>query len=370
VGGQRVSRRLFCEGAAISLIAPAVEGCGQARGPALPGSRFFVFGEGDRQKLLYRQGVLSDLKTGDIVWRRPVSGERFCASETAVDVTTDGKPLRIREDEAGVWLGNELIAFGTKINRPRFEGMRHAARLRALHHELLVNIVDGAPVPNLFVYGRPWRRDAAMMAMCLARTGNLHLIKDWILGLDTVFDGNAGVEEPDNIGQTMYLLALAKAPARHPLIARALAEAARLRERDHISGSTDGSVHAAYQTLWLKHGLGALGLPDNFEVPWALDHYRSLVWWMPKGGVPYPTRFRDRARSDYPYLAWAEAHYWNLDPPTLPDADSFPQTWEANAAAVDYTKMDAAGQDWARARVAGPHGWHAAEAFLYLEKQG
>ena len=364
-----LDRRSFCAGAAVALIAPAVAGCGANSAAALPGSRFFVFGEGDRTKLIYRAGTLTELKTGRIVWRRAVSRENFRASETAVDLVADGETIRLREDDAGVWVGNDLVAFGSKISRPRFDGHRHAARLRALHHEVLVNIVGGAPVPNLFVYRRPWRRDAAMMAMCLARTGNLDLISNWVLGLDTVFDGNAGVEEPDNIGQTMYLLALAKAPKDHPLIGRSLAEAQRMRRGDHIAGSTDGAVHAAYQTLWLKHGLGALGMRDDFHAPWAFDHYRSLAWWAAKGGLPYPVRFRAQTCADYPYLAWAEAHYWNLDTPPLPHVDDFPQTWEANAAAADYAKMNVAAPDWARARVAGPHGWHAAEAFLYLEAQ-
>lgn len=363
-----IARRSFCAGAAACLIAPALEGCGARGEPSLPGTRFFVFGEGDRRKLLYRRGVVSDLKTGEIVWRRTVSHETFRASETAVDVVADGKPVRMREDDAGVWIGHDLVAFGKKINRPRFEGSPHAGRLRALHHELLVNIVDGVPLPNLFVYANPWRRDAAMMAMCLERTGNLHLVKDWILGLDTVFDGNAGIEEPDNIGQTLYLLALARAPKDHPLIARARAEISKFRKGDHISGSTDGRVHAAYQTLWLKFGLKSLGLPDELGMSWRPDHYRSLAWWMPKAGFPYPTRFREAMRSDYPYLDWAEAHYWRLDPPAMPDADTFPQTWEKNGAEADYARMRVVGEDWANARVAGPHGWHAAEAFLYLEK--
>jgi hypothetical protein len=273
--------------------------------------------------------------------------------------------VRLREDDNGIWIGNDRIVSGGGIRRPRFDGSAHAGRLRALHHEILVNIVGGVPLPNLFVYDKPWRRDAAVMAMCLEKTGNLGLIAPWIKSLDSVFDSNAGVEEPDNIGQTLYLLALAEA-RDHPLIARAVHQAARFRKGNHISGLTDGSTHPAYQTAWLKTGLRALRLPDAYRIPWTADHYRSLAWWMPDGGMAYPLRFGARNSRDYPYLAWAEAHYWNGSPPGLPDADTFPQTWEANGAAADYRKMEPVDPAWADARIAGPHGWHAAEAFLYL----
>jgi hypothetical protein len=344
-------------------MAPTVTGCGGEAAP-LPSSRFFVFGEGNRRKLLYRGGRLTDIKTGEIVWQAAATREIIRAGKTAVDVISAGARTRLREDERGIWIDNDRIVSDGDIKRPKFDGP-HAARLRALHHEVLVNVVDGVPLPNLFVYDKPWRRDAAMMAMCLEKTGNLGLITAWIRSLDSVFDRNAGVEEPDNIGQTLYLLALAGAHD-HPLVARAVKETARFRRDDAIAGLTDGGVHAAYQTAWLKIGLQALRLPDAYRVPWRPDHYRSLAWWMSDGGLPYPLRFSAKNARDYPYLAWAEAHYWNSEPPVMPDADAFPQTWEANGAAADYRKMQPVDATWARARIAGPHGWHAAEAFLYL----
>ena len=70
--------------------------------------------------------------------------------------------------------------------------------MRVLRHEILINIVNGKPVPNLFVYPKPWYRDAATMCMCLKKTGNLHLVEDWILGLKEPFDrNNDGDCEPD-----------------------------------------------------------------------------------------------------------------------------------------------------------------------------
>lgn len=362
-----MNRRAFCVQAAAGL---ALAGCGASTAFPLPATRYFLFGEGDRRKLLYKRGTLTDLASGEVVWRSPVAAERYRATHTAVEVETGGRLVSIREDESGIWVGKERIVEGGAIRRPDFAGHRHAERLRALHHEILVNIVGGKPLPNLIVYRKAWRRDAAMMAMCLAATGNLDLIRPWVLGLKDVFEGNANEDEPDNIGQTLYLLGLVGAPKKHPLVEASLEAVRRFRHGDHIAGITDNALHPDYQTLWLKSGLKAMGLPDPYRPPWSLDHYRSLVWWAPKGGLPYPLRFGGAVRAAFPYLAWAEAHYWGEAPPALPDADAFPQTWEADAGEADYARMKVIGTDWADARVAGPHGWHAAEAFLYLLRRG
>ena len=85
-----------------------------------------------------------------------------------------------------------------------------------------MNVVEGRPVPNLFVYKKPWYRDGAMMAMCLAATGNLDVICDWILGLREVFDrNNSGETEADNPGQLLYLVSLVS-DKHHPVVPRTL----------------------------------------------------------------------------------------------------------------------------------------------------
>jgi hypothetical protein len=366
--GISLSRRAFVlQSVTGAISAPQLlVGCGKTPTFALPASRFFIFGEGDRRKLLYKRGTLLDLHSGEIVWHRPINAERFLASETAVEIETTDGWIRVSEDDKGVWIGKERIASGTAISRPTFEPSPQAGRLRALHHEILVNLVKGEPLPNLFAYSKPWRRDAAMVAMCLAKTGNLDLIKPWVLSLQTVFDLNANVEESDNLGQNLYLLGIMGASRQHPLVEKTLEEALRFTNKRAITGITDGAEHTVYQTLWMKMGLKTMNLRDSYEVPFKLDHYGSLVWWLPQYQLPFPFKFDAATAANYPYLSWAEAHYWNSSPPPLPATNMFPQTWEANASEADYGKMEIVGSDWAKARVSGPHSWHAAEAFLYL----
>jgi hypothetical protein len=333
----------------------------------MPTTRYFIFGEGDRPKLLYCRGRLQNLRTGEVVWQDSVIQERILASRTRIELVTKSGLVVIREDEKGIWLNNRKIFFGASINRPDFEPSPHAGRLRALHHEILVNIVDGAPLPNLLVYPGAWRRDASMAAMVLARTGNLQLIDPWIRGLDAFFDGNAGINEPDNIGQTLFLLGAVGA-RDHPLIAAAPGVVESVRKGQSISGLTDGKVHSVYQTLWLIKGLQAIGKPAPFNPPLALDHYANLAWWSAMRPVPFPYGFSSRATAAFPYLSWAECHSFRLAPPALPGPDAFPQSWEARSAKADWSKLTGLGLgDWAKAGILGPHIWHAAEAFCYLQ---
>jgi hypothetical protein len=55
---------------------------------------------------------------------------------------------------------------------------------------MLISILESEPVPNCFVYKKAWRRDGAMMAMCLEKTGNTGLKKNWVLGLNDPYDHN------------------------------------------------------------------------------------------------------------------------------------------------------------------------------------
>jgi len=107
----------------------------------------------------------------------------------------DGMEVNITENEAGVFICEEdlevmLEGTNSPVILPAFEGHRYSEILKVLHQEILINIYDSKPVPNYFVYRIPWRRDAAMMAMCLEKTGNHDLIRDWVMGIKDPYDHN------------------------------------------------------------------------------------------------------------------------------------------------------------------------------------
>lgn len=339
-----------------------------------PPTPFFIFGMGPRRKLLYREGALYDVAKREMLFSWDVRRELVTPERCRVLLELrDGGEAVIREDEEGIFVeekgGVRSLEEEKPVSLPDFAGNEHAALLRTLHQEMLVNVIPAGPTPNIFVYPRPWYRDAAMVCMCLEKTGNLDLVADWIRGLCDPFDRQNGVEEPDNLGQLLYMISLV-ADASHPLVPRVLKEAERFRRGDRIEGPTDGGPKPVYQTKWLKLGLKGLGLEDSWEIPRVHDPY-SALFWMDYCDEHVPTDgFGERSRALYPYLGWAEDHFHNRAPAGLPGEGDYPLTWEAEAAKADYEGMKAVHPDYARKRVCAPHTWHAAEMFLYLWELG
>jgi hypothetical protein len=222
-------------------------------------------------------------------------------------------------------------------------------------------------VPNPIVYPRPWYRDAAMMLMCFAITGNLALVEPWVMGLSYVHDfNNSGEAEADNPGQVLYMLSLFQARS-HPIVPKVLKAIERFRTGDQIQGRTDYNLHPVFQTKWLKFGLRALGMEDPFRIPAVPDSYDRLFWMDYRDQhVPGP-RFSPADAANYPYLHWAEAHFLNAPPPGSIDlAANRPLSWETAASNAEYWRLDTLFPGLANTRTAAPHSWHAAEMFLYL----
>jgi len=328
--------------------------------------QFFLFGMGDRPKLIYKNGALYSYPNYETIRLWEVNKEEILPSEYTVKLETSDGIVCIREDSEGVWL-NESSACGcfgrSKLNLPTFEGHPVRETLRILHHEILINIINGVPVPNYFVYPKAWYRDGAMMAMVLKETDNLHLIRDWALGLSELYDrNNKGNEESDNLGQLLYLLGILDLK-NHPLVELAVKEAERRLEEGVLTGSTDYAPHPVYQTKWLKLGLETMGFDSSYlRIPDVKDHY-SPIFWMDGHTMP-PSD--DSYNVKYPYLWWAKKHTMRqaVDPFLL--EPSYPISSETCASEADYEKLRPLFPEYADARHSAPHTWHAAEMFLYI----
>jgi hypothetical protein len=335
----------------------------------LPKVNFFLFGMGNRDKFLYRNGTLFNALTGEAVRQWEVVKETIHPSEYTVRLnTSDGKEIIITEDEKAVRIqggAKRLSLTEGNINLPKFDGHPQAGILRILLHEILINIVDTKPVPNFLVYSKPWYRDAAMVGMCLQKTDNLHLIKPWILKLEEPFDrNNAGNREPDNLGQVFYLISLAS-DSSHPLVEKVLHTIPEFQKGKHLDGATDFSKHPVYQTKWLKFGLRALGLEDPYEIPVVFDSYSALFWMDFKTEHVPGQAFSKKGITNYPYLGWAEAHFHG-QPVPMSLEEQYPLTWEAHASQAKYDGMKLISKEYTDRKICAPHSWHAAEMFLYL----
>lgn len=332
---------------------------------------FYLFGFGSRRKLQFQNGALLDARTGETLRHWDAIETHIDAFEYSVCLQTrDAGEVHLWEDEDGVWLEEsgqrECLASGAKVHLPRFENNPHAALLRALHADILVNITEHGPLPNFYVYPKPWNRDAALMAMCLQHSGNLHLIEEWIMGLPREFDcNNYGHHEADNLGQVLYMLSLVS-DARHPMVDRVLESVKQFQKDDYIVGMTDYAQYPVFQTKWLKFGLRALGLDDSYRIPAVFDAYSCLFWMDYRDEHVEGPSFSESNVTNYPYLAWAQAHFHNDAPPLHLLNTTYPFTWEGAGSDAYYTGVNRISTDMAARRLCAPHTWHAAEAFLYL----
>ena len=349
---------------------------------ALPHVKFFQFGMGNRDKFIYKNGVLKNSLSGDTIKVWKIKAEFILPAEYSVFlITQEGEQVCISEDQSGVRIndhqGVTLIAkTDSKILLPDFKGNHFPQVLRVLHHEILMNILDSKPLPNFFVYHKPWRRDGAMMAMCLEKTGNTQLIKKWVLSLTEPYDyNNAGEAEVDNLGQTLYLLSLFTDKS-HPLVSQILKEALKYEVNTsdgiYIRGRSDFHEAPVYQTKWLKFGLLKLGLADKYSIPEIQDNYSSLFWWEYKNNYMPGTKdaFEPGNSEKYPYLGWAADNFHGLKRNPISNLD-YPLTWEIEASQADYKGLEQIDPVLVTAKCAAPHTWHASEVFLYvLQREG
>lgn len=341
----------------------------------LPDLKFFLFGMGDRLKLIYRNGRLLNALTGNIEEQWKVTEEIIVPSEYLVHlVLSDGQILQIQEDETGVWLlqptKRPKLIPGTRnrVRLPRFANKTFGPVLRVLHQEVLINVINGRPVPNFLVYSKPWYRDAALMAMVMRETGNLPLIQDWIMAIRDPFDrNNHGIAEADNLGEVLFLVSLVS-DRQHPAVQMVLDSVSRFRKDDYISGKTDYAEHPVFQTKWLKYGLQSLGLPDPYIVPKQYDSYSSLFWWAYKKEHLPGKKFDERSSINYPYLVWAEDHFYAEKRGIVGNID-YPLSWEQQASDAHYPGMTVLDKELVKQKLAFPHTWHAAEMFLLLNEQ-
>ncbi len=338
----------------------------------LPDVRFFLFGMGSREKLIYRDGRLVRWPSGAVEAAWEITSDTIVPPDYAVQLQTAAGAVAIWEDEEAVWIeegGKRRAVAGTQrsVKLPTFAGQRFARILRVLHQELLINVTAAGPVPNFFVYPKPWYRDGAMMAIAFKETGNLDAIRDWVLGLREPFDrNNKGETEADNLGQALFLVSLVS-DRTHPLVERVLAEVPRFETSDtegrFIHGHSDFAEHPAYQTKWLKYGLRALGLPDPYAIPRVADSY-SALFWMDYRDTYLPGKDAND-RGAYPYLGWASDHFHGAKHSPISNRD-YPLSWEQRASEAHYEGLAPLDPIYVREKISAPHTWHAAEVFLYL----
>ena len=84
-------------------------------------------------------------------------------------------------------------------------------------------------------------------------------------------------------------------------------------------------------------------------------------------------RFDQSNSINYPYLVWAEDHFYGR--PGVSEKNgivtnrNYPLSWEAHASDAAYPGIAIPGEDLVRTKLSPSHTWHAAEMFLLLAEQ-
>lgn len=253
------------------------------------------------------------------------------------------------------------------VDVPSFAGHPFEKQLDTLYQDIVSQIVDGRPLPNKYVYNNPWRRDAAMVAMVLEKVGKIDLIKDWILSFDDPFDrNNKGNEEPDNIGESLYLLGCVT-DKDNPTVKKFVEIAkSRMGENGCLQGSVDYSDQPVYAAKWLKLGLEKCGLESSWvNIPDVPGGYDDIFW---MDGSRNPELADVPLDPNYPYLSWAKWH--KAGKTFTPSEITSVSSWEAYASEANYDALSSINEEWAKNKICYPHTWHAAEMFLLLYELG
>ena len=360
----------------------------------------FFFGLENRRKLIFEDNVLKDFRTGENLYVFPDSTVTVQPWDYSVEITNqDGlSGYTIKETETGVFIAHENIVTSSFPARrvlieqnfipgtqnkigdiPDFSGYQYPLIMKTLYHEIMFSIIDGIPYARLFDYfhdenGAPnqviWYRDVAYVALFLEFVNRTELIIDFIEKIDKMYDANRNVNEPDNLGEILYLQSLLESPNKN-LIEKIIHEAIRIKDKSgNLTGTTDGARSSAYQNGWLIFGLERLGM-DNiaalFNHNSSIDdnRYSRLLWFFcdnemsdkpqcrENGGfhIDETATYTALTKQPYPYIDTGMAHFSRkkgdkYHNPVLTQV-TYPLTWG------DGTR---------------PHIWHAVELFMYLKE--
>lgn len=348
---------------------------------------FFMFGMGRADKYIYKSGKLYDLDGRvHFVWDVEQEVIRPNDYEVRLKLRESDSWIKLKENETGIWLIQDTVgqclsnSDTVNIQLPDFKGYRYPQVLKVLLHEVLINIRNGIPYPNVLVYHTPWYRDAFVMAISLKETHNEHLIKSWVKSLEDVYDLNVGLREADNLGQILYLVSLDSTLERNSkLIEKVLHEAHDISVRSepkisdyYIQGLTDGASLPVYQTFLLKYGLKNLSMVDSFSISLPADYYTDLLWMYKDKEASYikyllKSLYRKSLKQnfEFPYLDWAKAHYHGSTFAAM-SAQAYPLSWEYYGNRADMDRMSLVDSSTVKRKILYPHAWHAAEMFLYL----
>ena len=333
---------------------------------------YYYFGFANRRKLLYKPGLLMDIYTKEVLYEFEEE-ERLIIPNiyTVLVKTTSNDYIKIYEDEFGVHYSinkKDSIVEKTDIQLDlyNFDNQDYQQIKKELYGEILFNIKDSTIYPNIIVYEKPWYRDAAITSMVLKQTNNTNLITEWINNITELYDKNNGYEEPDNLGELLYLISTQE-NRNEELIDRIEEEAQRLAEDNpngyYLYGKTDFTDQHLYQNLWYKLGIEKVDREYHFDLEIIPeDDYSKGAWWS-----TYKTSVFNNLNSnyEYPYLSYAIRHKQKQGNIII-SSQLYPLSWEKNASHAKYENYQGISNTMYDTNTSVLHTWSAAELLLFI----
>lgn len=333
--------------------------------------RFFLFGMGNREKYLYKDYKLINIRNDSVVFtaKKPLH-DSIMPSEYSVLIETSEGQIEIKEDEEGIWLNRGGVTHlppgrNCYLKLPSFDNFKYRKVLRVLHQELLFNILDSRIYPNILVYKALFYRDAFMTALCLEKNGNIHLIRRRLYEEKNVYNMQNGESEVDNLGEMLYMLSFIPSDSnkilRDALIIEIEKQTSCHGSLQYLQGHTDGAENAEYQTQILKYALQKNNLSKGYTnvLNDAVGDYFDLCWFT-KGC--HHSRKIDRWFKDlrfnykdppFPYLQWARTHYYNNTNAAF-NCQQYPLSWEKRGGA-HFEGMNIISENAVKEHICYPH---------------
>lgn len=330
-------------------------------------NQIYFFGMGNRRKLIYAQGKLYDLTSGEELLNEKITKDMVIPNDYKVVLeNNDGEKIIIYENEVGIYLEKDnkkttLYESEDKINLPAFTNHKYSEILKVLHQEILFNIEESIMKPNILVYNDGWYRDAFIGAMVLEKTNNVFLIKDWVDNINSIYDYQNKMPETDNLGELLYLIYITKSDNK--ILDEIIEEINKIKKDNNISylvGYTDGAILSYYPTAIAKFALEKLEIENDLKLP-ENDAYTKLAWFYNKSIVNEVTD-----SIDYPYLGWANYHYNKKDVTLYICNSLYPLSYEKNGTYANYNNMPNLLNGFKKANISPTHIWDAAEKFLLI----
>ena len=277
----------------------------------------YYFGMANHQKYYYKKGQLIDLNTKNVVLNIDVSREFIIPNNYMVAIVDKNKhTYLIYENEDGIYIKEDdkiipLLERDKKINLPEFKQYNYSQILKVLNQEVLFNIDEDRPIPNVLSYKYPWYRDSMMATMVLEKTNNIDIIKPWVSSIDSIYDYSRSkdIKEVDNLGELLYIIgATGLKEEKKDLIDNIINEINSIKKDHYLCGIVDYKNMCSYPTGVAIYGSKKINIDIDLELPNYDDGYGSLLWYLDNSynNITFKNK-------DYPYLNWASYHNGSYD---------------------------------------------------------